>query len=67
MPSSTSSDPDDPYGEFEAELKEIDLHKWNVSVNEGRDIGFERALTEWSQKHRTQWRRERREAREQQK
>lgn len=52
---------EDPYGEFQAELTEIERHKWNVSEREGRDIGFERALTEWSQQFRTQWRRERQE------
>ena len=60
----TNSVIEDPYGEFEAELKEIERHKWNVSEREGRDIGFERALTEWSQMHRTHWRKARqREAR----
>lgn len=56
------SDIKEPYGEFQAELREIERHKWIVSELEGRDVGFERALTEWSLKHRSQWRRERREA-----
>ena len=50
----------DPYTEFQAELEEIQKYKWVVSEQERRDIGFERALTEWSQKYRAAWRRERR-------
>lgn len=48
-----------PYGEFQAELAEIHRHKWLVSEREGRDVGFERALTEWVEQHRRMWRRQR--------
>ncbi len=45
-----------PYAEFQAELAEIHRHKWLVSEREGRDVGFERALTEWVEQHRPMWR-----------
>ncbi|MCA1962788.1 MAG: DUF4032 domain-containing protein [Prosthecobacter sp.] len=45
-----------PYQEFQAELAEIHRHKWLVSEKEGRDVGFERALTEWAENHREKWR-----------
>jgi len=48
-----------PYAEFQAELDQIQRHKWLVSEKEGCDVGFERALTEWAGKHRKSWRRER--------
>jgi hypothetical protein len=48
-----------PYAEFQAELTEIRRHKWLASEKEGRDVGFEKALTEWAAKHRQIWRRER--------
>ncbi len=48
-----------PYAEFQAELAEIHRHKWLVSEKEGRDVGFERALTEWVDHHREKWRRAR--------
>ncbi len=47
-----------PYATFLAELEQIQRHKWLVSEREGRDVGFERALTEWARNHRTEWRRE---------
>lgn len=52
------------YEEFLAEREEIRRYKWILSEKEGRDIGFERALTEWVQRHREQWRKERRLAEE---
>ncbi|HEY1081304.1 MAG TPA: DUF4032 domain-containing protein [Prosthecobacter sp.] len=55
MPAATQN----PYTEFKAELDQILRHKWLVSEKEGRDVGFERALNEWAQNHRTEWRRER--------
>lgn len=54
-PASRSS----PYAEFQAELAEIHRHKWLVSEREGKDVGFERALTEWAEVHRQNWRRQR--------
>jgi len=48
-----------PFAEFQAELAEIYRHKWLVSEKEGRDIGFDRALTEWVGKHRQGWRQQR--------
>jgi hypothetical protein len=43
------------YQHFRAELEEIHRHKWYESEKAGHDIGFERALTEWSLKHRSAW------------
>lgn len=59
MPANPPPNPD-PFTEFQAELEEIQKYKWVISEKEGRDMGFERALTEWSQKYRASWRRERR-------
>ncbi len=47
------------YSEFKAELEQILRHKWLVSEKENRDVGFERALNEWAQNHRSEWRRDR--------
>jgi hypothetical protein len=47
------------YREFQAEREEILRHKWIESEKAGRDIGFERALTDWIIKHRSKWRRSR--------
>jgi hypothetical protein len=47
------------YREFQAEREEIMKHKWIESQKEGRDIGFERALTDWIVKHRSKWRKQR--------
>jgi len=44
------------YRECQAEREEILRHKWIESEKEGRDIGFERALTDWIIKHRSKWR-----------
>ncbi len=49
------------YREFLAERDEILRHKWLRSEVNGRDIGFDNALTEWVTSHRSQWRRTRRE------
>ena len=53
--SATSSETS-PYTEFQAELDQIQKHKWLVSEKEGCDVGFDRALTEWVSKHRQGWR-----------
>jgi hypothetical protein len=47
------------YREFQAEREEILKHKWIESEKAGRDIGFERALTDWIVKHRSKWRKSR--------
>ena len=47
------------YREFQAEREEILRHKWIESEKAGRDIGFERALTDWIIKHRSKWRKAR--------
>ncbi|MFO1486125.1 MAG: hypothetical protein U1F71_22375 [Verrucomicrobiaceae bacterium] len=49
--------PNSPYGEFLAELEEIQRLKWLASEQEGHDIGFEFALNQWAQDHRAEWRR----------
>lgn len=38
------------------ERDEILKHKWLESEKAGEDIGFERALLDWIQKHRDGWR-----------
>jgi len=47
------------YREFQAEREEILRHKWIESEKEGKDIGFERALTDWIIKHRSKGRKTR--------
>ena len=44
------------YKEFLAERNEILKHKWIESEKAGSDIGFEKALLDWIQKHRSNWR-----------
>ena len=53
------------YQEFLAERDEILRHKWLESEKQGRDIGFERALLDWIRKHREDWRKARRQTRQQ--
>ncbi|MHB1307920.1 MAG: hypothetical protein ACYDC1_00530 [Limisphaerales bacterium] len=43
------------YQEFVAERDEILRHKWIESEKVGQDIGFERALTDWTMQHRQGW------------
>ncbi len=50
------------YREFQVEREEILKHKWIESEKAGRDIGFERALTDWIIKHRSKWRKSRQQA-----
>ena len=50
------------YREFLAERDEILKHKWIESEKAGFDIGFERALLDWIVKHRSNWRKARRQA-----
>ena len=47
------------YREFQAEREEILKHKWLESEKAGRDIGFDRALTDWMVKHKSNWRKAR--------
>ena len=35
-----------PYSEFLAELDQIQKHKWLAREKEGKDVGFDRALTD---------------------
>ena len=44
------------YQYFISERDEILRHKWIESERVGKDIGFEKALIEWTRKHRTKWR-----------
>jgi hypothetical protein len=48
------------YKEFLAERQEILRHKWIESEKAGHDIGFERALLDWTLKYRSTWREKRR-------
>jgi hypothetical protein len=50
------------YREFLAEREEILKHKWIESEKLGHDIGFERALLDWIVKHRSNWRKARKES-----
>lgn len=50
------------YREFLAEREEVLRYKWLESEKVGHDIGFERALLDWILKHRSTWRKRRREA-----
>jgi len=45
-----------PYKEFLVERQEVLCHKWIESEKVGYDIGFERALLDWTQKYRLAWR-----------
>ena len=44
------------YAEFLAEREEILRHKWIESEKVGCDIGFERALIDWTRHHRARGR-----------
>jgi len=43
------------YRAFLAEREEILRHKWLMSERAGADVGFERALTDWTLEHRAEW------------
>jgi hypothetical protein len=43
------------YKEFLAEREEILCHEWIESEKAGYDIGFERALPDWTLKCRSVW------------
>ncbi len=44
------------YQEFLAEREEILRHKWIESEKAGYDVGFDRALLDWTAIHRSKWR-----------
>lgn len=44
------------YREFIAERDEVLRYKWIRSEEVGHDIGFEKALIDWTLKHREDWR-----------
>jgi len=48
------------YKEYLAEREEILRHKWIESQKLGYDIGFDRALMDWTLKYRDGWRASRR-------
>jgi hypothetical protein len=43
------------YQRFLTERDEIMKYKWLESEKRGQDIGFDRALIEWTMRHRTKW------------
>ncbi len=43
------------YSKFIDMKNEIMKHKWIESEKAGKDIGFEKALVDWIEKHRTGW------------
>ena len=47
------------YRHFQAQREEILKHKWYESERAGYDIGFNRALTDWTIRHRSEWRKTR--------
>ena len=48
------------YAQWLAERDEILRHKWIESEKAGKDIGFEKALLDWTRNHRARWRNEHR-------
>lgn len=61
MPQSNSTT-SDCFAEFQAELKELLQYKWTESEKAGVDIGFEKALAQWTEHFRLPWRKEYRKA-----
>jgi len=43
------------YKEFLAEKEEINKHKWYESERAGKDVGFARALIDWTIKFKSKW------------
>ena len=43
------------YRHFQAQREEILKHKWYESERAGHDIGFDRALTDWTIRHCSEW------------
>jgi hypothetical protein len=48
------------YQHAQAQRQEVLKHKWYESERAGHDVGFERALTGWLIKHRSEWLKRRR-------
>lgn len=46
------------YKHFVTEREEILRYKWIKSEEIGHDIGFEKALVDWTMNHRSRWRAE---------
>lgn len=44
------------YKQFITEREEIQRYKWIKSEEAGYDIGFEKALVDWTMNHRALWR-----------
>jgi len=47
------------YPDYLAERDEVLRHKWILSEQAGHDVGFEAALMDWAEHHRTTWRKAR--------
>jgi hypothetical protein len=43
------------YQEYQAEIAEINKHKWLESEKAGHDIGWDRALYDWLLHHKKDW------------
>jgi Domain of unknown function (DUF4032) len=43
------------YQQSQALMEEVLKHKWYESEKAGHDIGYDRALTDWIIKYRSQW------------
>ena len=43
------------YQEYQAEIAEINRHKWLESEKAGKDIGWNKALVSWVQNHKKDW------------
>lgn len=54
--SASKPDPARAYENFLLEWKEVLDYKWIESRKADKDIGLERALKEWTAKHRQAWR-----------
>lgn len=63
MASSSTPTSSDAFTEFQAELQEVMKFKWVESEKAGHDIGFEKALKQWTETVRPEWRKKRREVR----
>jgi hypothetical protein len=49
---------EEPLAELsQSQLEEVKKYRWIESEKAGRDIGWERALTEWMQQHFPAWKR----------
>lgn len=44
-----------------AEMRAIEVHKYYLSLGQGRDVGIECAIQDWQAHHADHWRRERHE------